>query len=271
MIIILVFSLISLGASFLTYWLAGFFNQSPWFLFLLLAFFVGYIAIFFAIYWFGLILLAQKYKGKETKKVNKFYLFHIKYLSAFTLVVNLIFVKQKGLKQIPKKPCLILFNHSSNYDFMTLYKNLKGKYAFIGKKELMYRPMTGVLSSAMGTLFVDRGNKESGHQLVDDAVNYITNQNTSVVIAPEGTRSRNGELNPFKHGGFHIALRSKCPIVMVYIKGMEKARHKPKLKVAVVEDVVLKIIEAKDYENMSAAELASYCENTYREFIKENE
>lgn len=265
--LLLIFSLLSIGLSFLTYYLAGFFNQSSWFLFLLLAFFVGYLAVIVTIYWFGLAIISLPYKGKEPKKVNRFFLFNVKLLASFVLFINMIFVKKKNFKMIPKEPGLILFNHISNFDFMAIYKTMKGRYAFIGKKELMKAPMTGQLTSAIGTLFVDRKNPESGRIMVDNAVEYITEKNASIVIAPEGTRSHTGIIAPFKHGGFHIALRSKCPITLLVLKNIEKTGQRKFIKPVKVEVVILEVIKPEFYENMSAGELALYCENKYKEFL----
>ena len=267
--LLIVFTILSLGLSVLTYYLIGLFNQSPWFLFLLIAFYFGYMAVLTAVYWFGLVILALPYKGKEMKKVNMFFFFNIRVLAGFTLFINFVFVKKKNFKELPKEPGLVLFNHVSNYDFMTVEKCMGGKYAFIGKKELKKRPMTGQLTSAIGTLFVDRGNPESSHIMVDNAVEYITQKNTSICIAPEGTRSRNGIIGPFKHGGFHIALRSKCPITLLCLKGMEKASLRKGLKPCKVELVLLEVISPETYENMTAGQLAEYCEQKYKKFLNQ--
>lgn len=267
--LLLIFSLLAIGLSFLTYYLAGFFNQTPWFLFLLLAFFVGYLAILTAFYWFGLVLTALRYKGKEPNKVNMFYFLNIRLLADFTLFINLVFVRKKNFKQLPKEPGLVLFNHVSNYDFMTIQKCMGGKYAFIGKKELKKRPMTGQLTSAIGTLFIDRGNPDSSRVMVDNAVEYITNKNTSVCIAPEGTRSHTGIIAPFKHGGFHIALQSKCPISLLCLKGMEKVSQRKIIKPCSVDLVLIEVIKPEEYEGMTAGQLAEYCEQKYKKFLNQ--
>ena len=260
---------IAIGLSVLTYYLLGFFNQSLWYLFLLAAFIVGYGLLLFGLYWAILLLAAHPYKNKETKKVNMFFLFNIRLLASLVLLTNMVFVRRKYFKSIPKEPGLILFNHVSNYDFMTLYRTMWGRYAFIGKKELMKAKPTGSLACAAGTLFVDRSNPESGRVLVDDAVEYITKKKTSVLIAPEGTRSRTGVIAPFKHGGFHIALRSKCPITLICLKDMEKASQRRHMRPVKVTLVVIGTIKPEEYEGMTAGELAELCENKYKEFLNQ--
>ena len=257
------------GLSVLTYYLLGLFSQSLWYLFLLAALIVGYGLLVFGLYWLILILAAHPYKNKETKKVNMFFLFNIRLLASLVLFTNMVFVRRKNFKSIPKEPKLILFNHVSNYDFMTLYRTMWGRYAFIGKKELMKSKVTGSLTSACGTLFVDRSNPESGRIMVDNAVDYITNKKTSVCIAPEGTRSHNGLIAPFKHGGFHIALRSKCPITLICLKDMEKASQRKHMRPVKVTLVVLETIRPEEYEGMTAGELAELCENKYKKFLNQ--
>ena len=103
--------------------------------------------------------------------------------------------------------------------------------------------------------------------MVDQAVRYITEQQTSVVIAPEGTRNFTGEIRPFKHGGFNIALQSKCPIKLIAFKNMQEATKKKRKTFIKVQVEVFDEIRPEQYENMTAAELAELCEKKYKEFL----
>ena len=142
-----------------------------------------------------------------------------------------------------------------------------GRYAFVGKKALTGIPMVKAMASSIGTLYVDNGDKDTNNKMIDKAVRYITKQDTSVVIAPEGTRSFDGQLRPFKHGGFHIALQSKCPIYLIGIKNMEKALKKKKYQAAKVDVELFDEIKPEEYEGKSAGELAELCEEKYRVFL----
>lgn len=196
-----------------------------------------------------------------------FYLTNVRWVAEFILFINGIIVKKKGFKKPVKEPGLILFNHISDYDPWGIYQILKGRYAFVGKKALTGIPMVKAMASSIGTLYVDNGNKELNNAMVDKAIRYITKQDTSVVIAPEGTRNFTGQLLPFKHGGFHIALQSKCPIYLIGIKNMENALKKKKLQFVKVEFELFGVIRPEEYENMSAGQLANLAESKYRIFL----
>ena len=264
--LVAIVSIITIALSVLTYWAVGLFNQSPWYLFLLLAFAVGYSIIILNVYWIVIILLSSRYKGKKTYKVNRFFLYNARLIMSFVLGVRNIDIKKVNYHS-PKEPSLVLFNHVTDYDPWALYRITKGRYTFVAKASLQNVSVIGPFSNAIGTLYVDRNNRESSYEMVDHAVEYITEKNTSVFIAPEGTRSFTGQINPFKHGGFNIAIRSHCPIMFVGFKGMEKATDKPMSKRCRVTVEVFKTIRYEDYKNMTAGELAEYCEKEYRKYL----
>lgn len=250
-----------------SYWWFSFDKISPWYSFILIAICVTYFIIYINIYWVILLIQIHKYKGKQfVNKVSLFNLSHVRSLSAFLVLLNGLFVKKKGFKGVPKQPSLILFNHISDYDPWVIYKVMHGRYALIGKKALLKIPVIGSLASSVGTLYVSDV-KEENNMMIDQAVKYIAEQETSVVIAPEGTRNFTGEIRPFKHGGFNIALRSKCPIVLIGFKNMQDALKKKRKKFLKVRVEVFDEIKPEEYENMTAGELAEYCENKYKEYL----
>ena len=260
--------ILSIGASLGTYFGFGFHNMSLWYLFLLIPFVVTYFVIYLNIYW-GLVLIRiHKYKEIEFPgKVDKLNLLNVRLVSSFILTLRLIFIRKKNFKTKGLKPGLYLFNHITDYDPWAIYKIMGGRYALVGKKALRGIPMVRQLASSIGTLYVDNGDKELNEKFVTNAVDYITNKDTSVVVAPEGTRSFNGKLNPFKHGCFHIAKDCKCPIYFIGFKGMEKASNKSSLKPALVQIELFGKLEPNEYEGKSAGEIALMCEEKYRQYL----
>ncbi len=271
MLLLLVGIIISIPASILTYWGFGLFNQSPWYLFLLVVMFITYLVIYINIYWIFLLIIVGPYKNKPRPgKVNKFALANIRFLSGFLVPLQGIHTRKKNFNLIPKEPSLILFNHVSDFDAWALYAKMKGTYAMVGKKALTKIPVVRCLANSIGTLYVDK-DPETNFQMVDDAVDYITNKQTSVVIAPEGTRNFTGQIREFKHGGFNIALRSKCPITFICFKNMEAALKKHTFKVAKVDIEVFDVVKPEEYEGMTAGQLAEYCEKKYKDYLGQNE
>ena len=268
--LIIVGLLLSIGASIGTYYGFGLFDKSLWYLFLLIPFVITFFIIYLNLYW-GIVLIgiAKYRKIVYPKKVSKYHLFNVKLVSQFVLALNGVKAKKIGNKQWPQEPGLFLFNHVSDYDPWVLYTMMKGRYAFVGKKALRDIIMVRCIASSIGTLYVDNGDKELNYEMVDRAVEYITEKETSVVIAPEGTRNFTGDLLPFKHGGFNIAKRAKCPIYFIGISGMENAVNKRKGHIAKVKVELFGTIKPEEYEGKTAGEIAVMCENKYRSYFKQ--
>lgn len=268
--IILMGTLISIGASLGAYFGFGFAQRELYYLTLLIPFFITAFVLYLNVYWLIFLIGIAKYRNKEfVGKVSFYHLYNVRMLSSFVLTINGVAIRRRGEKKWPKQPGLYLFNHVSDYDPWALYKVMGFRYAFVGKKALRGIPMVRCLASSIGTLYVDNGDEALNRAMVDNAVEYITNKDTSVVIAPEGTRNFTGEIKPFKHGGFHIAIRSKCPIYLVGIDGMEKTIHKSAMKVVKVYIEHFATIEPEEYEGKSAGEIANMCEKKYREHFKQ--
>ncbi len=268
--LILIGIILSIPASILTYWGIGLFNESPWYLFLLIAFVITYFVIYLNIYWFIVLMCILPYKKVDFPgKVNKVNLLWVRLTASFCLTLRMIFIRKKGFKNMPKEASFIIFNHISDYDPWVLYKIMRGRYSFVGKYALRKIPMVRCMASSIGTLYVDDHNPELNRKMVDDAVSYITEKNTSVALAPEGTRNTTGRIMPFKHGGFNIAIRSKCPIVLVGFKDMDKTIRKSNLKPVRIHVELFDIIRPEEYEGMTAGQVAVMCEERYKKYLGE--
>lgn len=268
--LILVGLVLSIGAALGTYFGTPLASYSPWYLFLLIPFVITYFVIYLNVYWLIVLISVWQYKDVDFPgKVNKWCLFHVRLTASFCLSLRGILVKKKGFKDMPKGASLIIFNHISDYDPWILYKIMSGRYAFVGKYALRSIPMVRCLASSIGTLYVDNNNPELNRKMVDMAVEYISNKETSVAIAPEGTRNTTGRLMPFKHGGFNIATRCKCNIVLVGFTGMEKTINKSKASLVRVKVELFDVIKPEEYEGKTAGEVAIMCEERYKKYLGE--
>lgn len=146
----------------------------------------------------------------------------------------------KGEEHIwSQRPGVFLFNHQSNSDFLIMAKLLKKDVVAIAKKELEMSPI-GPFFKAAGVIFIDRKNKEKAIQAMQPAVDALK-KGTSIAIAPEGTRSYDYTLGPFKKGAFHLAMQAGVPIIPIVIKNAHDimARGSALLQPGLVEVVVL--------------------------------
>ena len=112
-------------------------------------------------------------------------------------------------------PFVFTPNHQSHFDIVALLGHLPGHGRFAAKKEIFREPILGAAMRAMGMLPVDR---EDPSQSLD-VLNECVAAGNSMVIFPEGTRSPDGSLLPFKKGAFVAAIEIGAPVVPVVLKG----------------------------------------------------
>jgi 1-acyl-sn-glycerol-3-phosphate acyltransferase len=114
---------------------------------------------------------------------------------------------------------VIVANHQSWFDIIALFYVLPVELRFVAKKELFAVPFFGWALRALGHVKLDRGNLKKAIEAYEVASKYIREQRLSVLVFPEGTRSRTGLLQPFKTGPFVLAIQSGAPIVPAYVSG----------------------------------------------------
>ena len=111
-----------------------------------------------------------------------------------------------------RQPVIFMSNHESQMDPPILVAALPLPAVYIAKQELKYVPFIGWAAWAAGVIFIDRGDRERAVRSIHDAAMQIRG-GKNVVIFPEGTRSRTGEMLPFKKGGFALAQDAGVPII----------------------------------------------------------
>jgi 1-acyl-sn-glycerol-3-phosphate acyltransferase len=131
-------------------------------------------------------------------------------------------VTATGLHQVPASgPVIFVSNHLSNFDILALYRAIPLQFAWIAKEELFKIPVFGYSMKRAGYIPLDRSHGRRALRSMEAAAAKIRG-GTSVIIFPEGTRSLDGNLLPFKKGGFMLAARSGVPIVPVTINGSRR-------------------------------------------------
>jgi len=115
-----------------------------------------------------------------------------------------------------QQPCIYVLNHQSGIDVMTYGSLYPPKTILIGKKELRYVPMWGLMYESFGNILIDRKNRSQSVGGLNQAMQALKTKGLSIFIFPEGTRNRSGVgLLPFKKGAFHMAITAQVPIVPV--------------------------------------------------------
>jgi len=117
---------------------------------------------------------------------------------------------------------ILLFNHVSILDLMVLSAAWGEHDTVVYKKEFGRIPIIGRCMRALDFVAVDRGDRSKARESISTAAAYIREKGFAVWIAPEGTRSREGGLQDFKMGPFHMALASGAALVPTISRGIEQ-------------------------------------------------
>ncbi len=154
-----------------------------------------------------------------------------KFWGRFSLFLAGARVTVAGLDKIPEgEPVIFMGNHQSNFDILSLYAALPRHFSWIAKEELFRIPLFGYAMKRAGYLPLDRSDGRRALKTVESAAEKIRG-GTSVVIFPEGTRTMDGKLLPFKRGGFLLAARAGVPIVPFTINGSARVNPAKRLEI----------------------------------------
>jgi 1-acyl-sn-glycerol-3-phosphate acyltransferase len=132
----------------------------------------------------------------------------------------------QGLKNFDhKKSYILVSNHQSAFDIFALLGYLPIQFRWTAKAELFRIPFLGWSMSRIGYVPIERDSPKKAYRSMLQAAEKVK-KGVSVMIFPEGTRSPDGNLQPFKKGLFLIALKSQAPILPIAIRGTAKILQK---------------------------------------------
>lgn len=153
--------------------------------------------------------------------------------------------KERLLARAPRIVCL---NHQSALDLVWPGFILSPGAFALGKKELKFVPGVNFVWFATRCVFIDRKNKEKAINTMFEVGRRISSENASLLIAPEGTRSRSGEILPFKKGAFRLAAEHHIPIYPVVVAGAYEAMP-PRILIAKQGIIKVNCLEPIDTSN----------------------
>jgi len=134
------------------------------------------------------------------------------------LKVSGVAVRLEGIENLAHPPYLLMANHQSALDISVLLAAMPLSFKFVAKRELFLIPFFGWAIKRAGYISIDRENPREALKAIEEAVRKISD-GTTVLIFPEGTRSKDGTLLPFMKGAFSLASRAEVPILPLGIRG----------------------------------------------------
>jgi 1-acyl-sn-glycerol-3-phosphate acyltransferase len=161
------------------------------------------------------------------------------------------------------KPQIFMANHQSDFDILIVLAHIPGQFRWLVKKELFHIPIFGAAMKSAGYIEIDRNNRERAMQSLDQAALRIR-EGKSIMAFPEGTRSRLGEIKPFKQGTFYLAIKSGVPIVPISIIGSGEIMPKRSLKIKLgkIKLIIGTPVDVKNFTLENRQELITIVRNT---------
>ena len=189
---------------------------------------------------------------KEYDKDSPFYRFLLDSATAAAIKLLRIRVHISGAENIPKDTkVLFVSNHRSNFDpIITWYALKKWKLAFVSKPSNFKIPFFGRIIRKCCFLPIDRKNPKKAIVTINKAAKLLKEQEVSVGIYPEGTRSKTCVLLPMHNGVFKVAQKAEAPIVVLSITGTEKISGRTPFRPTDVYLDVLEVFPGENIKNM---------------------
>ncbi len=168
-----------------------------------------------------------------------------------------------GIENIPQTGgVLFVANHQSNFDIPIFVGHIPRDKGFIAKHELLKVPTFSRWMKYIGCIFIDRKDPRQSLAAINDAAERLK-AGHSIVIFPEGTRSADGTVAPFKAGGLRLGVKAGVPIVPVTISGSKNIMPKGTsiIRSAKVKVIVSPPLLWEDYKGMDSTQISDKVRN----------
>jgi 1-acyl-sn-glycerol-3-phosphate acyltransferase len=160
-----------------------------------------------------------------------------------------------------RRPYVVVANHQSFVDIL-LISHLPWEMKWLSKQHFFRFPLVGWMMRMAGDIRLVRGERDSVIQAMAACKDRLEKK-TSVMIFPEGTRTRDGELKAFKDGAFRLAIENQVPILPLAVNGAYAAMVKGDWRFG-VSDAEVRVLEPIDTEGLTLDDLADLRERTHQ-------
>ncbi len=224
-------------------------SLSPWWSPLL---FIGSYASLVVIYFAGLGVASLILACREPKRSSAVCRWLTMHTMHWLMPLMGVFIRLEGAELIPDCPCVLVSNHRSDFDPLTMLAVLRNrKLTYISKAENFKIPIVGPFMRHAGFVGIDRGNGLRAVKSLQTAAELMKRDGLDFGVYPEGTRSKTCKLLRFKTGACYLAQMAEAPIVIMTTEGTERISHRFPLSPVRVS---LRVWEVIDRERVMAAD-----------------
>jgi len=201
-------------------------------------------------------------KHKTTEEVDAYLSKVVKDWSYFILRIAGLNLTVVGRENIPNEPCVFVGNHQSNLDIPVILSSMNTLTGAVAKKEMEKIPIMSYWMRQIHSVFMDRKDPREALKSISEGVENLKN-GYSMIIFPEGTRSRTNNMGEFKKGSMRLAIKAGVPIVPITFydthKGMEG--NNGKVKKANAKLIIDKPIYMDKMSKQEKAEISEMVKN----------
>jgi lysophosphatidate acyltransferase len=172
-----------------------------------------------------------------------------------------------------QRPAIYLLNHTSIIDLFVALSLMPVGSVGVVKKEVIYYPFFGQMYLLTGHLRIDRSNRKAAMASMKSLSEIVHKGGLSIFMAPEGTRSRTGRLQPFKKGFVHQALQTGLPVVPMVVAGAYKSWEKNTLTIrgVPVRVDVLPAIDTSGWHERETSDIVAEVEALFINALPEDQ
>ncbi|MBZ9688864.1 1-acyl-sn-glycerol-3-phosphate acyltransferase [Clostridium estertheticum] len=212
-------------------------------------------------------------KHKTTEEVDAYLSKVVRDWSNFVIRIAGLNLTVIGKENIPNEPCVFVGNHQSNLDIPVILSSMDRLTGAVAKKEMEKIPVMSYWMRQIHSVFMDRENPREALKSISEGVENLKN-GYSMIIFPEGTRSRSNNMGEFKKGSMRLAIKAGVPIIPITFYDTNKAMegNNGKVKKANAKLIIDKPIYMDKMSKEEKAEISELVKNIIQTNINvENE
>ncbi len=227
-----------------------------WLLPILLGFYLALTLLFLVFIAFAWLFIPKK----VPERPNRFAYLTVRHTAVWVTRMLGTHIRLRGKKrnELPPEPTVFICNHRTALDpFYIIRAFPHHRLGILSKDSVRKYPIIGDYMNAAGCAFVDRESPLKALRSIRTATKLVEG-GMDYAVFPEGTRSRTGELLPFKSGAFVLAKKTNAPIVVLTMQGAEKATKYLPFRGPRITITVEEVIPSEKVAELSGEELAEY-------------